>query len=375
MIIKKKIFKSNMIMLFVPLVTSIVLSVVMILILLNNILPGVEVSMEKGSGITFIIIYQVFGAIITLVALTVNAFYTNKSVKKFLIPINRLCAGAQRIQTGNYDVNIEYENDDELAEVCRSFNEMQKEIKANIEKNRLYEKNRNELFAGISHDLRTPLTSIKSYVKGLQDNIARTPTKQKKYLETIYSKTSEMEVLIEQLFLFSKLESDNFPFKFSLIVIQKYIVTFLDSKEYDFIKNNTHIGFKNFCTNEKAMIDGEQFKRVLNNIIDNCIKHNSGKNIKIFITISCENSKIIIRIKDDGVGVSDNQLEYLFERFYRNEKLGNSSLEGSGLGLSIAKKIIHAHKGTISAENKNGLTITITLPEEKEKFSEKNSYS
>ncbi|GHV56635.1 two-component sensor histidine kinase [Spirochaetia bacterium] len=331
-----------------------------------------EKKKEAGSAVLIITggILLIAAAILTVIL--VSLFLAKRIVKNIVIPLDNLCEGAERIQEGNLDENIPSGGVEELEKVCGAFNEMQRRLKANIQKNLVYEANRKEMLAGISHDLRTPLTSIKNYVKGLQDEIAKTPEKQREYLDVVYRKSCVMEVLINQLFLFSKLETGNLPFQFKPVPIQKYMVTVLDSLEYDLKKNDAALTLDSSCTNEEVFLDTEQMTRVITNILENSVKYNPGRHINITVTVSPvrETGKLVIRIQDDGAGVPEKQFPHLFESFYRGDESRNNYADGSGLGLAIAKNIVIAHNGSISAENQNGLAITITLPMEKEKENE-----
>ena len=295
-----------------------------------------------------------------------SLFLANRILKKIMVPLDHLCEGAQRIREGNLDQDILCQGVEELEKVCDTFNEMQHQLKENEIRNEKYERERNEMLAGISHDLRTPLTSIKSYVKGLQDDIAKTPDKQKEYLNIVYRKTCRIEELINSLFLFSKLETGKFPFDFKIVSIQNFIVTLLDLLEYDLKKNNAVLSLKSTCTNQKVYIDGVQMTRAITNILDNSVKYNTDKSIHIIVTLTEQNDRILICIQDDGVGVSQEQLPRLFDSFYRGDESRNTALEGSGLGLAIAKNIVTANNGIIYAKNDNGLIVIIELPVVKE---------
>lgn len=326
-----------------------------------------EVHLEgAGDTAAFISASLLIITAIVVIIILISLYLANKLIKKIMIPLNHLCDGAQRIQDGNLDQDIFCQGTEELEKVCDTFNEMQHQLKANVEKSEMYERDRNEMLAGISHDLRTPLTSIKSYVKGLQDDVAKTPDKQKEYLDVIYRKSCRIEELINSLFLFSKLETGKFPFDFKSVSIQNFIVTLLDLLEYDLKKNNAGLTLKSTCTDQKVYMDGAQMTRAITNILDNSLKYNQNRQIHITVTLSEQNGRIILQIQDDGVGVSDEQLPRLFDSFYRGDESRNYASEGSGLGLSIARTIINANNGRIYAENNNGLTVTIDLPVEKE---------
>lgn len=341
----------------------------------TNTLPMVFIVMGSsdidhldGSGQTAAIMSTsiLIISVIVFIIILFSLYLANKILKKIMIPLNQLCEGVQRIQEGNLDQDIFCEGVEELEEVCDTFNKMQHQLKANAAKNEKYERDRNEMLAGISHDLCTPLTSVKSYVKGLQDDIAKTPDKQREYLNVVYKKTCRIEELINSLFLFSKLETGKFPFKFKSVSIQNFIVTLLDLQEYDLMKKNAVLTLKSNCTDQKVYIDGAQMTRAITNILDNSLKYNPNRQINIMVTLTEQNGRIIIRIQDDGIGVSDEQLSRLFDSFYRGDESRNNAKEGSGLGLAIAKNIVTANNGRIYAENGNGLAVVIELLVEEE---------
>ena len=327
----------------------------------NANMPNNSDAFDGGSPIALLWILL----LVAIVYIT-NRILTRHIFKSIMSPINILASGVHEIRDGNLTYRIEYKNNDEFAAVCSDFNEMATRLLDMVNQRQKDEQNRRELIVGISHDLRTPLTSIKSYVKGLQDGIAKNPKKEKEYLDVTYRKTCEMEGLIDQLFLFSKLETDNFPFHFNPLSIHNYIVTVLDSLEYDLQNSHASLSLNSSCEIQKVLIDGEHMKRVISNILDNSVKYNKGREIHIDVALYQENNNIIIRLQDDGQGVSESQLSHLFDIFYRGNEARSNPSGGNGLGLSIAKKIVTAHGGEITAENSNGLAIIIELPIETE---------
>lgn len=306
----------------------------------------------------------VLGFILLMVAIViiVSLYLAGKMFRSIIVPLDNLYIGAQRVREGNFDEDIQCEGAGELEKVCDAFNEMQHQLKANIEKTEKYEQNRNGMLAGISHDLRTPLTSIKSYVKGLQDEVAQTPEKQREYLEVIYRKSCQMENLINQLFLFSKLETGNLPLQRQWVSIQKYMVTLLDSLEYDLQKHHVQLMFNSTCTGQRVYLDTAQMTRAITNIIDNSIKYNPGRQLHITVSLFEQGDRLHLWLHDDGAGVSDEQLPRLFDSFYRGDEARNNPADGNGLGLAIVKNIILAHGGSVCAEKDSGLKIVIELP-------------
>ncbi|MGI6125266.1 MAG: sensor histidine kinase [Acetivibrionales bacterium] len=212
------------------------------------------------------------------------------------------------------------------------------------------ELSRKRLFANISHDLRTPLTLIQGYAEAIQDGVVSSKEYQHKYLKLIQNKIIGLTRLTDELFELSQLESRNKKFEFALINIST-IITKLENK-YRYDIENAGLLFKinapensDICIN----VDISQFERIFSNLIFNSIKYTREWEI----TVSCEtsNDTVVFRISDTGCGISEQDLPYIFDRFYTPSKSRNSSMKSSGLGLAIAKEIVEYHGGKIWAES------------------------
>lgn len=315
---------------------------------------------------TFVISYICLVIIISLIVVTLtNGILSTKIYKKLIVPLELLSYGSEQIKNGNLDFEMNYESDDEFAQVCGDFDEMRLRLKDSVDMQLKYEENRKQLVVGISHDLRTPLTAIKGYVEGLRDGVANTPEKQKKYLDTIYTKACDMDILVDSLFLFSKLDTGQFPFKFNIVNIQEYIKSFYENAKKEFYGKDVEVVFKNKCENlTMVKLDTQEMNRVLLNILDNSVKYKekSKEKFKVKINLYEKEDLVVLELSDNGTGVPEEDLSKLFLSFYRVDVSRTNSNEGSGLGLSIAKHIIEAHDGQITAYNMDGLTIKIVLP-------------
>lgn len=333
------------------------------IVAINSAYKPIRFDMKREMS-TFVISYIFIVFVISLIVVTLtNAILSSKIYKKLIVPLDLLSYGAEQIKNGNLDFEMNYDSGDEFEQVCGDFNEMRLRLKDSVDMQLKYEENRKQLVVGISHDLRTPLTAIKGYVEGLRDGIANTPEKQKKYLDTIYTKACDMDALVDSLFLFSKLDTGRFPFKFNLLNINEYIEKFYDYARREFYDKNVEISFNSKCENSILVkLDSKEINRVLLNILDNSIKYNKNKKVKININLYEKEKVIILVISDNGSGVPEEDISRLFLSFYRGDAARTKPNEGSGLGLAIAKHIIEAHNGEIKAYNKNGLTIEIMLP-------------
>ena len=301
-----------------------------------------------------------------IVIIIVNVVLSSRMIVKIMVPVNKLQNSAERVKQGDLSENIHYSGKDEFSQVCDSFNEIQEHLRDNINKNIVHEQKQREMIAGISHDLRTPLTAIKSYVKGLKDGVAQTEEKRQRYLDIIYLKTGEMEFLIENLFQFAKLETGSVPFHFQQVCLNQYLTDYLDTHNDDYKMRGVSLVFHDTPQRLTSKVDQSQLNKVFENIMENSIKYAADNQITITVSLQASNESAIICVKDNGPGVPVECLPKLFESFYRVDDARSNSTDGSGLGLSIAKYVIEKHSGKIYAENDSGLAVIIELPVEKE---------
>ena len=312
----------------------------------------------------FLLTIVILIIIILLILLFITIYLSNNLLKKVITPLNLLKEGANRVEKGDFSQPIIYEIDDEFAPVINNFNNMQQSLKDKTIKQQQYEKAKQEMINGISHDIRTPLTVVKGNIKGIQDGIAKTPAKQKEYLTIAYNRTSDIENLLNRLF-------DTFKYETSEIKMHKEPVDILAYVD-ELIKNNEHYLNKDFKVitsygqvNNQISIDKLQFKRIFDNLFNNAVKHNPQKqDLKINISITEEAKQLIIIFKDNGQGVKENNCAKIFNEFFKEDESRNHDKNSSGLGLFIIKKIIELHNGTITAVNDQGLKFTIILKED-----------
>lgn len=306
---------------------------------------------------------------IVTVLIMVSMFISWFVYWEFIRPINALKIGTNYIKAGNLDRDVEVINDDEIGELCESFNEMRAKLKESIDLRLRYEEENRELVSNISHDLKTPITAIKGYVEGIMDGVADTPEKMDRYIKTIYKKANEMDALINELSVYSKIDSSTIPYNFREISVAGYFGDCVEELGIDLESKNMKLNYINLCKKDtKVILDPEQIKRVVNNIITNAVKYNDKEQGIINIRIRDVKDGIEVEIEDNGKGIKEGELPYVFDRMYRADSSRNSSTVGSGLGLSIAKKIIEEHGGDIVAQSKEGMdtTIRFTLKSSKE---------
>jgi len=296
-----------------------------------------------------------------------NRALTHFVFKSIITPIDILVYGVNQICDGNLAYRIEYDKKDEFAQICYDFNDMAHRLSDMVEARQKDEISRRELIAGISHDLRTPLTSIKAYVEGLEKGVASTPQVQKRYFETIKSKTSDLEYIINQLFLFSKLDVGEFPLYMEGIDIGEEIDNLVNNLRNEYAQKGLIINLNRNLKNVFVKIDVMQFHNVIQNILENSAKYKKEEIVVTEIVCIEDATNVIITLTDNGPGVPNEAIEKLFELFYRSDASRKNPSNGSGIGLATAKKIINMMNGEIRAKNvaNGGLAIVITLPIEK----------
>jgi signal transduction histidine kinase len=282
--------------------------------------------------------------------------------KIIIKPITSLRAFAIAMKDGTYDYEINYSNkEDEIGKVYTAFDQMREEIKKSKAIDERYQYNRKKLIANISHDLKTPMTAIKGYIEGILDGVANTPEKLDKYIKTIHHYIVDMDQLINDLFLFSKLDIDKIQFDFKPVSLKNYFEDCTEDLKYTLDTEDIIFNYENHCKKDLLLkIDAQQLKRVINNIIFNSVKHLDQSDGAIDFVIEKAPKGCQVTIADNGPGVSKDQLKMIFHDFYKGDT-SRKFVGGSGLGLSIAKKILEAHGGKIYAESTKGLGLRIVF--------------
>ncbi|ABX41840.1 sensor histidine kinase [Lachnoclostridium phytofermentans] len=292
-----------------------------------------------------------------------NRFLTKFVFQKIERPLDILSNGVMQISNGNLEHRIDYEYQDEFAPVCADFNEMAARLKASVELTEQHEQSRKELLVGISHDLRSPLTSIRAYVEGLLDGVAKTPEAQRGYLEIIRSKAEDIDRMLTKIFLFSKMELGEYPDNPELLYLDDEVRQLVRALGTEYEEKGLVLSAGDLVP-ATVSADPDQLRRVLTNIMENSVKYKTKDVGTLTISLQEEDSGYRLSLCDDGPGVSEAALPHLFEVFYRSDPSRQNPHRGSGLGLAIAANAIQRMKGTIEAKvsGNGGLEIVICLP-------------
>ena len=293
-------------------------------------------------------------AIVMILALTamIMIFWIYGGV---ISPINQLQKAAKNVEEGNLDFELHPEKDDEMGQLVRAFEDMRVRLKDNAEEKLRNDRESKELISNISHDLKTPITAIKGYVEGIRDGVADTPEKMEKYLGTIYNKANEMNTLINELTLYAKIDTNRIPYNFAPLSVNEYFNDCAEDIAMELDSKNVEFGYFNYVDGEQKIIaDPEQLKRVINNIISNSLKYMEREHGLINLRVKDVGDFIQVELEDNGKGIAAKDLPNIFDRFYRTDASRNSSKGGSGIGLSIVKKIVEDHGGKIWATSRLG---------------------
>lgn len=279
-------------------------------------------------------------------------------------PLNELKKGINKIKDGDLDFTLEIENDDEIGELTSDFEEMRMKLRDSGEEKLRYDSELKDLISNIAHDLKTPITTIRGYAEGIMDGVASTPEMKDKYIRTIYNKSVEMTGLIEELSFYAKIGTNKIPYNFSRLHVKAYFDDCAEDIGTDMEAKG--ISYSYSCDVEpevRVIADREQLHKVISNIIGNSVKYMVTSPKKIDMTLRDTGDFIQCDITDNGMGVAKKDLGRIFERFYRTDSSRNSSKGGSGIGLSIVKKIIEDHGGQIwaSCDEGKGLSIHFIL--------------
>ena len=276
--------------------------------------------------------------------------------RSIAVPLVKLKKATQNIKEGNLDFVLEVEGKDEFSQLCQDFEEMRKRLKESTEEKILMDKENKELISNISHDLKTPITAVKGYVEGIMDGVADTPEKMDRYVRTIYNKTNVMDHLINELTFYSKIDTNRIPYTFSKLYVEDYFSDCAEELGLEMETRGIELVYANYVEKDVQVIaDGEQIRRVIHNIVSNAIKYMEKPKGIIQLRVKDVGDFIQVEIEDNGKGIAAKDLPYIFDRFYRTDVSRNSSKGGSGIGLSIVKKIMEYHGGKVWATSRLGI--------------------
>jgi len=283
--------------------------------------------------------------------------------RSVLVPLNELNSAIRNISQGNLDFTIAYSKNDEFGRFCQAFELMRCKLKESLEKQNMYENSRKAMIASISHDLRTPIASIKGYVEALQDGLAREPEKFNRYLSIIKDKTDKLDRLIDDLFHFSQVELGKLHIDFRVQNSRIMLEEIVSPIEAEAKNSSLQFIVQRPLSEVYVKADSKRISQVIDNLVENSRRYIPDDG-QIIIGTRISGASLEVFVTDNGDGISPEDLPHIFESFYRGEKSRSQNYGGTGLGLAICKHIIQEHGGRIWAESVKGqgTTIHFTLP-------------
>ncbi len=347
--LKSKLVISFCIIMFVPILLAFFIIAAFFRVQWQMVAQNIEV-MPDVRGLFFEIVFAIVLTLLMTAAMLMAWIY-----QSMVTPIRKLQIAAENIKEGNLDFKIDTvgAEQDEMNELCQTFEDMRRRLKENAEEKIAAEQESRDLISNIAHDLKTPITAVKGYAEGIIDGVANTPEKIDKYVRTIYSKANEMDTLINELTLYSKIDTNKIPYNYAKINVEEYFKDCIEEIGIDLETRNIGLAYYNYTERDVVIIaDPEQLRRVVSNIVGNSAKYMNKPNGFINIRIKDVGDFIQVEIEDNGRGIPAKDLPYIFDRFYRGDVSRNSATGGSGIGLSIVKKIIEDHGGKIWATSK-----------------------
>ena len=281
-------------------------------------------------------------------------------INKYIFePIFALKKAAEHIKSGNLNYPIVYNSDNEIGDFIKEFDKMRIRLRDTILEQHEIEKRRKRLLASITHDLRTPLTSIKGYVEAIQDGIIKDQETYEKYLNTIGDKADHLNHLIDDLSVYTKQELGEFTLNVERLNSGKILNSYFEHKYYEFQDSPVHLKLHKPFISSYINVDPYRFNQILENLIGNAKKY---AKTQIEVKTKVVNYHLQIEISDDGEGIPEDMLANIFDPFFMVNKVKDQKEKGgSGLGLAIVKQLTERHDGTIDVKSHVGVGTTFVL--------------
>ncbi|HHW00221.1 MAG TPA: HAMP domain-containing histidine kinase [Clostridiaceae bacterium] len=313
--------------------------------------------MRAGGAIAFVMfIYLLILALSTFI-------YSRITAASITVPLRKLCDGTRLLREGDYSVRVDLRLKNEFAELQNTFNDMAARIEHEISMREKSEEDRRRLILDISHDLKNPMSSIQGYAELLIKKKDMVEQEREEHLEVILNNCKRANRLLTELFELSQMDSPEFSLKLARTDICEYIRQICGELVPQLEREGFKYEFDIIEESVSVMMDTDRFSRIIQNLANNAVRYNPQGTL-VSVSLMVENNQVVIDFGDDGIGIPAHLADNIFKPFVRVDNSRNSKTGGSGLGLSIAKKIAQAHGGdlTLCLNGNKGSTFRITVP-------------
>ena len=305
-----------------------------------------------------------FAVALIAVVLLCDRFLSRFVLRHITEPLDQLAEGTRQIRDGNLDYRLPSGRTDEFAPVFDDFNDMARRLSESVERDRRAHERQAELIAGLSHDLRSPLTSIQAYAEGLRDGIAKTPEARADYVERILRKSQEMSALMRRMSAVTSMNRKADDVELVWASLDGLVDDWLDENVESYELRGVRLTRQ--LAPARARLSGELVSRILSNLLDNCLRYATGADGTCTVVVSCgaDGGEPWLAVEDDGPGVSEQDEEHLFDLFYRGDSARSVTTEGNGIGLAVVALGMDRMGGTVEAGRSalGGLRVTMHFP-------------
>ncbi|MFZ5640481.1 MAG: ATP-binding protein [Bacillota bacterium] len=316
-------------------------------VILYSPVMGISLTMAKVKNLF------IYSAVVSIIFASLIAYFFSRSVSR---PLQEMNLVAHRVAEGRFDERVDVCSGDEIGQLGHSFNFMAGQIER-------HEKMRREFVANVSHELRSPLTSVQGFIEALMDGKDKTPEDRKRYLDIVHTETMRLIRLVNELLDLSRVEEGIVRLKLKEVDLAGVIDNVLKKYRPVLEERSIRVIKKLPPSLPELKGDGDRIQQVLNNLLDNAIRY-SENDTEIVIAVEDSAGNVKITVEDHGKGIPEEELPYVWDRFYKVDKARSRNAEGTGLGLAIARQIVEQHGGRVEAESipLQGSKFSFSLP-------------